>query len=71
MKPNKEQLIITARNLATVHSLLQQGIYSGAAYKDLQLAVPFIEELHKQVMTDLEPMLDNPEEAKEAGDTNE
>lgn len=71
MKPNKDQLTLTARNLAMIHNLLQNGIYQGTAYKDLQVAIPFIEEMHKQVMTDLEPMLDNPEETKDAGDTGE
>lgn len=75
-KPTKEQLTETARNLAMTHNLLQNGIFQGHAYKDLAIAIPFVEELHKQVMADLEPMLDNPEEPQQvesaqAGDTNE
>ncbi len=52
-----DELFQTARALAVTHNLLTQGIFSGQGYKDLNVAIPWVESFHKSVMEQLEPLM--------------
>lgn len=53
-----DELFETARALAVTHNLLSNGIYQGSGYKDLSIAIPFIQTMHETVMKELEPLMD-------------
>lgn len=61
-----DQLFKTAHSLACTHNLLTQGIFSGQAFKDLAVAVPFITTMHEAVMKDLEPLMKAKDEVEAA-----
>lgn len=66
-KPNfdtvrHEALLTTAQSLAIVHNLLNQGMFQGSARADLSKAIPFVEEMHKGVMVELEPLMEEKEQ---------
>ena len=52
-----EELFQTARALAITHNLLQNGIYQGTGYRDLAIAIPFVQTMHESVLKDLEPLM--------------
>lgn len=56
--PSKDDLMKSANALATVHQLLSQGMFQGFGAKDVVLSLEFIQTLHQQVMSELEPMLE-------------
>lgn len=56
-QPRYESLLKTAQRLAIIHNLLGQGMFQGNARKDLNEAIPFVEEMHKGVMAELEPLM--------------
>lgn len=61
-----ETLLKTAQRLAIIHNLLGQGMFQGNARKDLNEAIPFVEEMHKGVMVELEPLMAEKERLDEA-----
>lgn len=63
-----DALLKTAQTLAIVHNLLNQGLYQGQARKDLNQAVPFIEEMHNGVLKELEPMMEEKARIDEAAE---
>ena len=51
-----DSLLKTAQRLAIIHSLVNSGIFQGKFAKDIFESSAFVEEMHKGVMVELEPM---------------
>jgi hypothetical protein len=56
-----DALLQTAQSLAIVYNLLNQGLYQGSARNDLNKVIPFVEEMHKGVLAELEPLMEQAE----------
>jgi hypothetical protein len=61
------ELMQTCSALSTTHLLLQTGLFQGSNSKDVLKCINFIEALHKQAFTELEPLI----AAKEEQETQE
>lgn len=64
-----DSLLAAAQSLAIVHNLLNQGLFQGQARTDLNKAIPYVEEFHKTIMAELEPMMELKEKLDSAEQT--
>ena len=53
-----EELTKSGHALAICHNLISNGLFQGSGAKEITLALNFLESLHKQVVAELDPMLD-------------
>lgn len=66
-----DELFNSAKILATIHNLLNQGQFIGRDAVNLKECIGFIETLHKQVYAEVEPMIDEKAALEEAATVSE